>query len=96
MTAVEKPDANESAESSAAPPRAAVYAVAALAIFIGGSTPTATKFAVLEIDPVLVGVLRTALGAVIALPMVLLLRIPPPRGRRRIGCPRLVASSSFR
>ena len=45
MTAVEKPDANESAESSAAPPRAAVYAVAALAIFIGGSTPTATKFA---------------------------------------------------
>ncbi len=95
MTAVEKPDANKCAKPSASPPRAAVYAVAALAIFIGGSTPTATKFAVLELDPVLVGVLRTALGAVMALPMVLLLRIPPPRGRRRIGWLALSASCGF-
>ena len=92
MTAMEKPDVDKPGIPPPPPPRAAVYAVAAIAVFIGGSTPTATKFAVLGIDPVLVGLLRSVLGAVVALPLVLLFRIAPPRGRRRIG---LVAVSGL-
>ena len=95
MTAVEKPGVDKSTKSSAAPQRAVIYLAAAIAIFAGGSTPTATKFAVLELDPVLVGLLRSVLAAVVALPLVLLLRIPPPRGRRRIGLLTLSASCGF-
>ena len=95
MTAAENPDVNNSAKPAAAPPGAVIYVAAAIAVFVGGSTPTATKFAVLGIDPVLVGLLRSVLGAVVALPLVVALRIAPPRGRRRIGLVTLSASCGF-
>ena len=75
--------------------RAAVFAAAIMAVAIGGSTPIATKFAVLELDPLLVGLLRTVLGAAVALPLVLLGRIPPPRNRRHVGLLALSGSCAF-
>ena len=75
--------------------RAAVLAAAIMAVAIGGATPIATKFAVLELDPLLVGLLRTVLAAAVALPLVLVLRIAPPRGRRRVGLLALSASCAF-
>ena len=75
--------------------RAAVLAAAIMAVAIGGSTPIATKFAVLELDPLLVGLLRTVLGALVALPLVLVLRIAPPRSRRHVGLLALSGSCAF-
>ncbi len=55
---------------------------AALAIMVlWGGTPVVTKLAVREIDPVVVGIMRTLLGGLAAAPLALLLRIAPPRGR---------------
>ena len=55
----------------------------ALAIMVlWGGTPVVTKLAVREIDPVVVGIMRTVLGGLAAAPLALLLRIAPPRGRR--------------
>jgi len=54
----------------------------ALAVMVlWGATPVVTKLAVREIDPVVVGIMRTVLGGLAALPLVLLLGIAPPRGR---------------
>ncbi len=54
----------------------------ALAVMVlWGATPVITKLAVREIDPVVVGLMRTILGGLAALPLALLLRISPPRGR---------------
>ena len=54
----------------------------ALAVMVlWGATPVITKLAVREIDPVVVGLMRTILGGIAALPLVLLLRIAPPQGR---------------
>ncbi len=59
------------------------FAAATVCITIWGGTPVATKIAVVEIDPVLVGMLRT----VVALPLVAALlavrRPPAPRGGRQ-------------
>lgn len=55
---------------------------AALGIMVlWGGTPVVTKLAVREIDPIVVGIMRTVLGGLAAAPLALLLRIPPPRGR---------------
>lgn len=75
--------------------RVAVFAAAIMAVTFGASTPIATKFAVLELDPLLVGLLRTVLGASVALPLVLVLRIPLPRKRRHIGLLVLSGSCAF-
>lgn len=54
----------------------------ALAVMVlWGATPVITKLAVREIDPVVVGIMRTVLGGLAALPLALALRIAPPRGR---------------
>lgn len=54
----------------------------ALAVMVlWGGTPVVTKLAVREIDPVVVGIMRTVLGGLAALPLVLFLGIAPPRGR---------------
>lgn len=54
----------------------------ALAVMVlWGATPVVTKLAVRELDPVVVGLMRTILGGLAALPLALLLRISPPRGR---------------
>lgn len=54
----------------------------ALAVMVlWGATPVVTKLAVREIDPLVVGVMRTVLGGLAALPLALALRIRPPKGR---------------
>jgi drug/metabolite transporter (DMT)-like permease len=71
--------APEAAAGQAAPGRA-VFGAAAAAILIWGATPIVTKIAVAEIDPVTVGVLRTALPALVTAPLALALRMRLPRG----------------
>ena len=61
---------------------ALVFAAAAMAMLVWGSTPLVTRVAVLEIEPVAVGMLRTVLASLIAVPLALLLRLPRPRGGR--------------
>jgi drug/metabolite transporter (DMT)-like permease len=64
----------------------------ALAVMVlWGATPVITKLAVREIDPVVVGIMRTVLGGLAALPLALLLGIRPPR--RRLWAP--LALSGF-
>ena len=55
-------------------------AVALAVVVLWGSTPVATKLAAREIDPIVVGMGRTLLAGLVALPLALLLRIPLPRG----------------
>lgn len=57
------------------------YAVAAVALVIWAATPAITRIAVNGIDAVAVALLRTALAAVILLPLVLLMRLPLPKER---------------
>jgi drug/metabolite transporter (DMT)-like permease len=56
-------------------------AIALAIMVLWGATPVVTKLAVREIDPVVVGLMRTILGGIAALPLVLILRIALPRGR---------------
>ena len=58
-----------------------VLAAASAAVALWGGTPIVTKIAVMEIDPLSVGVLRTLLAAAIAGPLVALWRPRLPRGR---------------
>ena len=71
------------------------FAAAAVCVAIWGGTPVATKIAVAEMDPVLVGMLRT----VVALPLVVLLlavrRPPAPRGGRQWLSVMVVGFGSF-
>ncbi len=59
----------------------AVYAAAYGAVVLWGATPIVTKLAVTEIDPLAVGLLRTLLAAVAALPLIVLGRLKPPASR---------------
>lgn len=60
-------------------------AVAGLVVLLWGATPVVTKIAAAEIDPVLVGLARTAIGGLAAAPLVLALRMRPPREPRQLG-----------
>lgn len=60
-----------------------VFAAAGAAILLWGATPLVTRIAVLVIDPLAVGILRTVIGAFIVLPLSLMLRLPLPRGARQ-------------
>ena len=73
----------------------AVVAAATLTIVLWGATPVATKAAVATMDPVVVGMLRTVLAGVAAVPIVLLLRIAPPAGRHAFGLLILSAFGGF-
>src|SRR5690348_14355094 len=59
---------------------ALVWCAAAVALLIWGATPMVTRIAVLEIDPAAVGILRTVLGAILALPLAFALRLSRPHG----------------
>ena len=59
----------------------AVLAAAYGAVVLWGATPMATKVAVAGLDPLVVGLLRTLLAGIVALPLILLGRVKPPRGR---------------
>ncbi|MDF2765548.1 MAG: O-acetylserine/cysteine export protein, partial [Rhodospirillales bacterium] len=52
------------------------------AVVLWGGSPIATRFAVLGIDPLAVGILRTLLAALLALPIALLLRLRLPQDGR--------------
>ncbi len=60
-------------------PGAAVLGLALVAVALWAGTPAVTKLAVGSLDGIAVGMLRTLLGAVVALPLVLLTRLAPPR-----------------
>lgn len=57
-------------------------AVGWAAVLLWGGSPIATRLAVLGIDPLAVGILRTVLAAAIALPLALLLGLKLPRDGR--------------
>lgn len=57
-------------------------AVGWMAVLLWGGSPIATRLAVLGIDPLAVGILRTLLAALLALPLALMLRLKLPRARR--------------
>lgn len=56
-------------------------AIALAIMVLWGATPVVTKLAVREIDPVVVGLMRTILGGLAALPLAFGLRIALPRRR---------------
>lgn len=51
-------------------------------MIVWGGTPIFTKIAAAQIDPILVGILRTVLAGVIALPLTLAMRQPLPTDKR--------------
>jgi drug/metabolite transporter (DMT)-like permease len=61
--------------------QAAVLFAAYGAVVLWGASALATKVAVAELDPFAVGLLRTLLAGIVALPLILLGRIQPPRSR---------------
>jgi drug/metabolite transporter (DMT)-like permease len=71
-------------ESTALGRQLAVFAAAYGAVVLWGATPMVTKLAVAEIDPLAVGMLRTLLAALAAVPLLVLgkLGLPKSRGAR--------------
>ncbi len=59
----------------------AAFGMAALAVLIWSGTPAATKFAVLDMDPVVAALMRTVLAAAIVLPLAWARRLPLAIGR---------------
>ena len=62
--------------------QAAVLLAAYGAVVIWGATPMATKVAVGGFDPLAVGLLRTLLAGIVALPLILFGRVALPRSGR--------------
>ncbi len=69
-----------------------MLAAAAAAIVIWGGTPIVTKIAVAQVDPLVVGMLRTLLAAAVIAPIAFLGRIARPRTAAEIG---LLAASAI-
>ncbi len=59
--------------------------VALMVVAVWGATPVVTKLAAIEIDPLLVALLRTVCGGIPALPLLLMMGVQPPRERRLWG-----------
>ena len=75
--------------------RAAVLAAALAAVALWGATPIATKLAVAGLDPLAVGLLRTLLAGLLALPVILVARLALPRGRSGLGLLAVSAAGGF-
>jgi len=60
-------------------PHLAVYGAAAFAVVVWTGTPVVTKLAVNAFEPLLVGVLRSALAGLAVVPLVAFARLPYPR-----------------
>lgn len=69
-----------SAQSLAAPRLLAAYGIGMVAMVLWAASPAATRFMVAEIAPLPAGLARTVLAGALALPLVLMLRMPLPRG----------------
>jgi drug/metabolite transporter (DMT)-like permease len=67
-------------------------AVALAVMVVWGGTPIFSKIAAAQIDPLLVGILRTVLAGALALPLVLVMRQPLPAAARGRG---ILAFSGF-
>lgn len=63
----------------AAAPRLAIAAAALFAVTLWGGTPVATKLAVVGLDGLAVGILRTVLSALAVLPLLAFTGLRPPR-----------------
>ena len=63
-----------------------ILAAALIAVVLWGASPVAAKIAVSSLSPMMVAILRTVIGGLIALPVAMLLRIPLPadRAQRRL------------
>ncbi|MHA1154454.1 MAG: DMT family transporter [Alphaproteobacteria bacterium] len=68
-------------DQGAAGRQIAVLLAAYGAVVLWGASPLATKIAVGELDPLGVGLLRTLLAGIVALPLILLGRVKLPRSR---------------
>ena len=55
-----------------------IFAAALIAVMLWGASAVAAKIAVSSLSPMMVAVLRTVIGGLIALPMAMLFRIPLP------------------
>ena len=55
-----------------------VLAAALITVVLWGASPVAAKIAVSSLSPMMVAILRTGIGGLIALPLAILLRIPLP------------------
>ncbi len=81
------------ASSPRAPEHSTAPLLVALAVMVvWGGTPIFTKIAAGQIDPILVGILRTVIAGCVALPLVLILRQPLPSATRER---QLLLSSAF-
>lgn len=75
--------------------RALILAAAAAALLIWGATPMITRVAVMAIDPTAVGILRTVLAGIVAVPLALALRLPRPGNGREWGLLLVAALGGF-
>jgi drug/metabolite transporter (DMT)-like permease len=69
-----------------------VLAAALIAVILWGASPVAAKIAVSSLSPMMVAILRTVIGGLVALPLAILLRIPLPTDPSQR---RLLALSGF-
>src|SRR5262249_43981508 len=60
-----------------------VLLAALLAVLIWGGSPVATKFALTDLSPFHVALLRTVFGGIAAIPIAAMLRIPWPKQREQ-------------
>ncbi|MGH6930838.1 MAG: DMT family transporter [Dongiaceae bacterium] len=59
--------------------------VAGLVMVVWGATPVMTKLAVAEFDPLLLGLLRTLIGGMVAAPIIAAMDLPLPKDRVGLG-----------
>ncbi len=55
-----------------------ILAAALIAVALWGASPVAAKIAVSSLSPIMVAILRTVIGGLVALPLAMALRIPLP------------------
>lgn len=72
-----------------------VVLAALAAVVLWGASSVATKLAVATLPPLLVALLRTSLAGAAALPLILALRLPPPREAEHRRGVALLAASGF-
>lgn len=77
MSSAEKTPSAPERRSAALP-----MAVALAVMVVWGGTPLFTKVAARDIEPLMVGILRTVIAGVAAVPILLGMHLPLPRGRR--------------
>ena len=96
MTLPDRRDGESGSERSTGSQLPVVVALAVMVVW--GGTPLFTKVAAEQIDPLQVGILRTLLAGIVALPLVLAVRNPLPvdgRGKRLLAFSGFAAFIAF-